>query len=108
MKGLQWTIDGKSLVSSWGAYGLRVKRLAKGKYWWVVTGVLAGGKKQVKLKDGITRCSKEGRNEVEVALCGVSGEYVKELVARRTQGIEWFERVKEFTPRIGRKLIKTI
>lgn len=105
MSGLQWTIDGKSVVSSWGAYGLRVKRLSKGKYWWVVTGVLQG-KRSVKLKDGIARNGKEGRNEAEAALCQISGDYVKGLVARRTQGIEWFERIKEFTPRVGRRLIK--
>lgn len=101
-KGLIWTVDGKSVVSSWGAYGLRVKRLAKGKYWWVVTGVLAGGKKQVKLKDGIARNGKEGRNEAEVALCQVAEGYRDELVERRLEGVEWFEKSKEWKPQVGR------
>lgn len=99
---LEWTVDGKSIVSSWGAYGLRVKRLSKGKYWWVVMGVLAGGKKQVKLKDGISRCGKEGRNEAEVCLCHVAEGYRDELVALRLQGVEWFEKSKEWRPQVGR------
>lgn len=101
MKGPQWTVDGKSLVASWGAYGLRVKRLQKGKYWWVVTGVFAGGKKQVKLKDGIARNSKEGRNEAEVCLCQVAAGYRSALVERRLEGVEWFKRSKEWKPQVG-------
>lgn len=100
MSGLQWTADGKSRVASWGAYGLRVKRLQKGKYWWVVTGVLQG-KRSVKLKDGIARNGKEGRNEAESSLCGIAPGYRDELVARRLQGVEWFERRKEWKPQVG-------
>lgn len=84
---LTWTLEGKSVVSSWGTYALRVKRLGRGRYWWVVMGVLEG-RRSVKLKDGMVACQKVGRNEAEAALCSVCGEYQKERLAH----IPWYRR----------------
>jgi len=102
---MRWTTEGKSVVALYPGYHLRVKRLSKGRYWWCLSSV--EGKSMKKVRDGIVRCSKEGRNEVEASLCGVSPGYVAELVASRVQGIEWFEKIKEFTPRVGKYLIKS-
>jgi len=100
---MNWTIEGKSVVATYPGFHLRVKRLGKGRYWWCVSSV--EGKSMKKVRDGIARCSKEGRNEVEASLCGVSAEYKAELRSRRLEGVPWYEVAKDWKPRVGKYLI---
>lgn len=100
---LTWTVDGRSEVSTWGTYGLRVKRIGKGRWWWCVSGVLNPPGRQVRLVDGMVRCRKEAVNAAEAGLCSVSEEYRKVVEARREP--DWWKKIEGWRPQVGGRRI---
>lgn len=76
-----WTGTKRDQRTSIGKYILRVKQIAKGHWWWIVTGELIttnpGGKlrrDQKKLQDGHAQCRKVALQQAMVAGCKVSTE----------------------------------